>query len=892
MRGLLLLCIGFLVFGTLFGQKPMIDTSVFGKWPFVYAEKISGDGRYVTYTIREPEGERQVFSANYSSWKKVFPRSAGADLLSNNRYAVFRTADDSLFLLRLGTEERRYIGRAAFRGLFRDHDMHEWMAYQELTGDKRFVIRETSTGKVQTESDVKTSLFNAASGVLLLLVQKEPGSSGEQSLYRWNLVTGEKRCIWRGVRSGKYIFDEDGKQNAFITDEQPGRTIWYYKKGMERAEKWVSDSAAGIDSNLRITTEPFINNGPIVFSRDGKSLFFQLMEQPGPQADASAVKVDVWNYKDTYLQEEQSARFLAPRKYTAVVSTQEKRVYRLLQQDEDFYVSVDLRYCNQYVMVTKHGGNADVWWQPNSRSCVYLESVRDNSRMLLKDNIPYTHEVYESLNFCLSPGEKYVVYYDPVENNYFSYDIVSGVTRNLTNGINVRWRDHNNPCTDPVAGAAEGIAGWLEKDKAVLIYDAFDIWQLDPSGIQPPLNITNGYGFSKHTRFRLIGDPGRQSLLAPNARLLLSAFDTVSKYSGFYSKYLQQSGNPSKLTMGPYKYSVPVRSSNADVWVVLRQSAVDAPNFYVTKDWKAFTVISEICPQLGYNWLTSELVTWALPDGRHEQGILYKPEDFDERKKYPLLIHYYEEHSEELYEFKNPEAIRDDINVPYFTSRGYLVFVPDIHYKPGSPGESVLNTVMSGVRYLCQYPWIDSMRMGLQGHSFGGWETNFLITHTHIFAAAAEGSGYADLISDYGALNAMGRTSQYYYEMSQGRIGSSFWQRPDLYINASPIFKADQVTTPLLMMHNKGDKIVPWTQGIEFFTALRRLGKKVWMLQYDRGAHFVEDRDAIDYTIRMTQFFDHFLKGHAAPRWMTEGILARRKGLDKGYELDNDERIP
>jgi len=182
--------------------------------------------------------------------------------------------------------------------------------------------------------------------------------------------------------------------------------------------------------------------------------------------------------------------------------------------------------------------------------------------------------------------------------------------------------------------------------------------------------------------------------------------------------------------------------------------------------------------------------------------------------------------------------------------------------------------------------------MGLQGHSFGGYETNYLITHSCLFAAACETAGVSDLISEYGS-DARGTYPMYHAELSQGRIGATPWQRADLYINNSPIFNADKVTTPLLMMHNKGDDVVPFSQGMEFFMALRRLGKRVWLLQYDGSGHVINgNKSALDFTIRVTQFFAHYLKDDPAPTWMTKGIPAALKGIDTGLEPDTEIKKP
>jgi dipeptidyl aminopeptidase/acylaminoacyl peptidase len=182
-------------------------------------------------------------------------------------------------------------------------------------------------------------------------------------------------------------------------------------------------------------------------------------------------------------------------------------------------------------------------------------------------------------------------------------------------------------------------------------------------------------------------------------------------------------------------------------------------------------------------------------------------------------------------------------------------------------------------------PWVDAKRMGIQGHSFGGYETNFLVTHSHIFAAACTASGGSDFVSYYGDLFGNGAVQEVQFELGQYRIGATLWQHPDLFIKNSPIFYADRVTTPLLIMHGALDDAVRFGQAVEFFCALRRLGKKAWMLEYGKDGHILFGKSAADFTIRMQQFFDHFLKGAEEPKWMSEGIPARLKGIESGLEL-------
>jgi dipeptidyl aminopeptidase/acylaminoacyl peptidase len=324
-----------------------------------------------------------------------------------------------------------------------------------------------------------------------------------------------------------------------------------------------------------------------------------------------------------------------------------------------------------------------------------------------------------------------------------------------------------------------------------------------------------------------------------------------------------------------------------------RSSPTESPNFFWTTDFKTFSQLSAIHPEKKYNWLTSELHTFGTLDGRTEHGILYKPEDFDPGKRYPVIFNYYEQRSDELYQFPDiQDPNGGNISIPWFVSRGYLVFIPDIHYAMGANGPCAYNSIVGAAKYLSRFPWVDSKRMGIEGHSFGGYETIYVATRTDLFAAAIASSGPVNLVSEYGQLWGENNSKQDYYENRQGRMGGTLWQKPDAYIKTSPIFNLDKITIPILSVANKRDANVKFSHGLELFLGLRRLGKRAWMLQYDDGSHGVRGKDYVDLTIRMTQFFDHYLKGGPAPKWMTEGMPARLKGIEIGLELDMTGKSP
>jgi dipeptidyl aminopeptidase/acylaminoacyl peptidase len=372
---------------------------------------------------------------------------------------------------------------------------------------------------------------------------------------------------------------------------------------------------------------------------------------------------------------------------------------------------------------------------------------------------------------------------------------------------------------------------------------------------------------------------GGTRLIHPSDTLILVGFSLQKKENGFFRLILNGRSNLEKLVMEPrmyyYEFSpredpgsfypfFPIKAKFASKYIVERMSATEYPNLYVSDSLVKFCPITELAPQKEYNWYTTELYHWFLPGGKRGEGILYKPQDFDPSRKYPIIFFYYDKLSDALNNFINPALSDGIMNIPWFVSHDYLVFEPNIYFTEGYPGQSAFNSVVSAAQSLTKLPFIDSKHMGLQGHSFGGYETNYIVSHTNLFAAAASSAGFAEIISMYGL-------AEDYFEHGQGRMGVSMWERPDLYIKNSPLFNADKVTTPLLIMHSKQDESVPYYEGRGWFNGLAGLGKRVWMLTYFGEGHLIDNKDnRLDFSIRLSQFFDHFLKGAPPPKWMTD----------------------
>jgi dipeptidyl aminopeptidase/acylaminoacyl peptidase len=346
-----------------------------------------------------------------------------------------------------------------------------------------------------------------------------------------------------------------------------------------------------------------------------------------------------------------------------------------------------------------------------------------------------------------------------------------------------------------------------------------------------------------------------------------------------------------KWVLEPFTFANFTKTKKQPVIAYVKNNFTNSPDVWITKDnFKTQTKITDINPQQrDYNWGTSELVKWKAANGTELEGLLFKPENFDASKKYPMIVYFYERNSDLLNVYRAPAPSRSTINITYFASNGYVVFIPDIVYEIGHPGESAIDCIIPGVRKICENSWADSTNVAIQGQSWGGYQVAYMVTRPEAFKwkAAEAGAPVSNMTSAYGGIRwGTGMVRQFQYEHTQSRIGKTLWDGLDLYLENSPLFFADKVETPLLIMHNDADDAVPWYQGIEYFTALRRLGKPAWMLQYNKETHNLTSRvNAKDLSIRLSQFFDHFLKGAPMPVWMKTGVPATLKGIDWGYEL-------
>jgi dipeptidyl aminopeptidase/acylaminoacyl peptidase len=904
--------------------KPAIDLQKLESWPGISPGGISKGGDYFYYSIHDdvidPAKKSRatdrliIQSITRGVWKKEIMGAKGAAFSEDGKYVLYKLAGDSLCRTRLGTDEVRVITAVGNYQLIKGG----YLLYMERSAGKRFVVHlladDSSNNDLVFPSVTSYELGNQGNALLLKVEDKAAGGS-KQSLQYVDLNTRRSNTIWEGDALGKMAFSADDRQMAFIGRGKGDSAdkIWYFMAGNDKASVLADNTSKGIGQGY------LIGSRELFFNDQGNRLFFtlRLADKPvSPKADAIAV--DVWNYQDVQLRTKladvheyvKQYPFLAVINLTpgAISNGVRRGVVQLENRDHFFLYGLypnDIKsYSGSFLLEeepydTRTANHYETRLRVDSLPLIYRVSMDDGSVSRVKIDLRFSHEQV-IMHFSVSKTGRWLLYYDEQKDSWYSCGIATGAIHAITRGLGASFRDdaYEEGAIDHACYPA-GIAGWLKDDSFVLINSNYDIWKIDPSGKMPAMDITNGYGAKHRIRLRIYGsydNHTQEFVTMDDGSVILSAFAMSNKYGGLFKKQIEAKRDPTLLTMGPY-YGYGIGGSDG-LWLVSRESTTDYRNAYLTRDFKNFERLTDLQPQRDYNWLTSEVVSWKLPDGRVAQGILYKPENFDPHKKYPLIFQFYDKETQGTYKYPRPGYELGGINVPSYVSSGYLVCLPDIYYRLGESGKSVKSTIVSAAHYLARTrPYIDSTRMAISGQSFSGWEVNYVVTHTPIFAAAFECCGMSDFVSAYGSI-AHGdkyETGKYSFDNpgSYYKLNATLWQRPDLYIKNSPVFYADKVKTPLLIMHNKADPSqVTFSHGMEFFTALWQLRKHAWLLQYDRGGHGVGGVDGVDFNIRLRQFFDHYLMDKPAPRWMTEGIKPWMKGIDDGLELDVSGKQP
>jgi dipeptidyl aminopeptidase/acylaminoacyl peptidase len=620
----------------------------------------------------------------------------------------------------------------------------------------------------------------------------------------------------------------------------------------------------------------------ITFSKSGEviSLGIQpilpIKDTSLPEFDR--VSLDIWHYADPYLQTVQLKNLDASLKSTETIlfrPADQSITYLGKIKDRDLIRTRegDGRYT--YAAIDSNYVKASQWQGFSQRDLYVIDNLNGKTDLIQKN-------VKSSL-FSPSYDGQTLVYYVEDQKKYKSYQVNLGNVKNILLDITTPLYDEENDVPDDPN--PYGIVKWMQNNQHFLVYDKYDIWLADAMGKSASIKLTDGR--KNKIIYRFVETDDDRHFFKSNEVVLLKTFNEIDKSEGLASLDL---GTKKIFVLNqlPMHLTTIVAAKKSNNLLVLQEDEKKSPNIYLYKfdTLKQNPIaVTQINPQQkNYNWLTSQLVKWKSYTGKTAEGVLYLPENFDAKKKYPMIVYFYERNNQTLHNYLPPSPTPSRLNIPFFASRGYIVFVPDIWYNKGYPGQGAYDYIVSGTRAMIQKGFVDSTKIGLQGQSWGGYQIAYLITKTNLYAAAWAGAPVVNMTSAYGGIRwGTGLNRQFQYEKTQSRIGASLWERPDLYIKNSPLFDLPKVTTPLVIMSNDADDAVPWYQGIEMFTAMRRLDKKVWLLVYNNEAHnLVERRNRKDIQIREQQFFDAFLQGAPMPTWLKSGVPAVMKGRTLG----------
>lgn len=856
-------------------DSPHVDTSALHTWPSLLAGSgiISNNGLYVGYGISPSIynfslTDQFVFKSVDGSWEVHVDSVAPMPALitSDSRFGVVNTNNNKLVIQELGKDNRNIISDITYYQLVSTGGK-DYLLY--LIGkDKELVIYDLSKNKSERKFNHIQQIKVSESGNVVYFI------SADDTGYKVSLVRIAEESIlpvWNGREAPLSLAtDKKGEQVAF----KVGSSLWYYNS-------LTNTRAIELVQSMNVDSKGLLVDEVEKFSESGKYLFVRMKGEKLPPLNSTVNPVQVFSYQDAAFnisagREESS--------YLGIYDLSKGKIIRLEYENENFHSlgkNEDIalvRYCE--------GSTLEYYWNSKGLKRYYLVALKDGKRFDIGTG---------NWNLMLSPSGKRVIYQNDFGGDIFCMDVKTGSHTNLTEKLSI-------PLTDdvlemPMSSKSRGLEfyAWSENEEFMIVYDRYDIWQLDVKGVKTPVNLTNGYGRAHQIVFRFCQPAGEKEInVKARGAIVLSAFNEGNKNNGFYKHNLNSGQNPTKLTMGPYLFvapgqviggEYPRKSRDKDIYLVRRMNIRESANYFLTIDFKKFKELSNIYPERGYQWHTSELINFTTKDGIKTQAILYKPDDFDSTKKYPVLFNYYEHETGKLNAYLRPDYTDQyQFNYPMMLARGYLICLTDIHYKIGETAHSVVDAVEGAADYLSRLPFIDSTRYGICGGSMGGYETSCLATFSHKFAAAVTISGPTDLVSAYG--NVPGLRDEE-YENRQLRMGVSLSTDPYRYLRNSPVAYTKNITTPILIVNTISDGNVNVQQGIEYFISLRREGKRAWMLRYQNPDHGIGNpSDQADLYTRMNQFFDHYLKGAPAPVWMTKGISANEAGVHSGFTYD------
>ena len=864
-------------------------------WQRITDREISDNGKWVACKMEPGEGDATVYlyaaqgqeTATFSPADKfAFSASSGYLVVTQtpgkstvDSLKVLKTKEDkmpmnTLVIYSVAGKKETIDSLKTFKLA----DEADWIAYQRGRKDSTLYVRSLDGSKTFQFPTVTDFQFAKKSGMLYYTSAAE----GEAGIFTLNPEKGSPALI----KEGKGVF----KQTTF--DEKGERLAFLYCADKDSSYKalslWLSEHNApakeiATRGNRAFPAEWVINeNGMLQFSKSASRLFFGTSPEPR-QKDTTQLaenrpNVQVWSWDEPvqYTVQNYNKEKDLRKSYQAVYNLGNGSIFQLANEELPNIQLGNEGDAPLALLSTSRPYSLSSMWEARTRSDYYTVSLDNGERKQIAQA--------DYGRFRLSPQGKYAYWYGETDSCWYTIALAEGKHYRLTTPESFpAWDEENDVPDYPYA---HGAAGWTANDQNLLIYDRYDIWKFDPTAATPPINLTVN-GRKEKLSYRLEQLDKEARFIDLGKPQLLKGFNEATKGYGFYNARLSAPAAPKTLLAGNYMLRSINKAKNTDDVIYTMETFQQYPDIhYSTLAFKKSVQLTHGDKQQeGFIWGTAELVSWISLDGRPLEGVVYKPANFDPNKKYPMMVNFYERNSETLYNYRMPEPHRSTIDYHLYNSNEYVIFNPDIRYVDGYPGESCYNCLMPGITMMIAKGYIDEKGIGAQGHSWGGYQVAYLATRTNLFSAIESGAPVVNMFSAYGGIRwGSGMARSFQYEHTQSRLGATPWSSPLRYLENSPLFTMDKVQTPILIMHNDADGHVPWYQGIEYFVAMKRLGKPCWLLNYTGEPHWpMHMANRIDFQRRMFQFFNHYLKNDKMPKWMSEGVPAVEQPFELGY---------
>jgi dipeptidyl aminopeptidase/acylaminoacyl peptidase len=711
-------------------------------------------------------------------------------------------------------------------------------------------------------------------------------------IYVVDLTTGQTRTLdGAALQYDQLAWSSTGAQLAVLRGEKR-------KESKQRDNVLLAWSQVGTPKVARLEFDPSKDasfpKGMVLsefatprFNKEGSRIFVGIKEQEAEPAksDEPQANVDVWHWKDPDPQSVQVVRIQQLRRetYPAAVSVASRKFVRL--GDEDMR-SVTPAAAGRWAIGRNEAAyRGEVAWG-GSHGDYYRVDTETGERTLIEKKVVRT--------MGTSPDGRWFLYLKDKHVRALNLETMKVV--DLDDGEKVSFIDTDDD--HPYELPTFGVAGWSKDGRFVLLNHKYDIWQMPLDG-GTAVNLTAGVGAAQKIQFRLArldqrggrggrgggvfggGGGGDDQGIDLSKPQLLTAYGEWTKKTGYWT--VAPGKAPMALIYDDKQIGQAQKAEKAERVIFTEQTFKEFPDYWVsTTAFASPRKVTNANPQLSeYAWGSKVLIEYTNSKGQKLQGTLTLPAGYEPGKKYPMLVYFYEIMSNTHHQFSMP-VYDDRPHISTYASNGYLVLQPDVVYEIGRPGSSAVDCVTSAVKKVIALGYADPKHIGLQGHSWGGYQSSYIVTQTDMFAAVVTGAPPTNLISFYDeTYPGTGTLQQGIMEVGQVRMGEGVtpWSHHDLYEDQSPIFHVQKIKTPFLILHGTADNAVDWHQGLEYYAAARRNGKNVILLSYpDEPHHLGRKENQKDFQIRMKQYFDHYLKGAPAPKWMTDGVPQVKKG--------------